>query len=155
AGNADKFYIATDSGKWYWDNGTVWVLLALSQTMIVPMINQAGATLAVGDLVVVDQVSSTVAAVASSSTVDDRRIAGVVVIGGPAATQVMIATDGYVGAVNVASAVAKGAFLHQSATVRRAESVGYQSPGAFGFSLTSIAAAGSIPVLIRGCSGGG
>jgi hypothetical protein len=152
---ANKIYWATDTGHWWLDSGSAWTLLAMAQTTIVPFTNVSGVTLATGDLVVVDTVSATAATVTSSTTPDDNKVAGVVIVGGANGAVVMVATGGYVGTVSVASAVAKGAFLHQSATARRAEASQFQTGGTFGFALAAVAGAGTVPALIKGGGGGG
>src|SRR5215472_1507823 len=152
---ANKIYWATDTGRWYLDSGTAWTLLAMAQTTIVPFTNVSGVTLATGDLVTVDTVSGTAATVTSSATSDDQKVAGVVVIGGNNGAVVYVATGGYVGVCAVASAVTKGAFLHQSTTARRAEGQQFQTGGTFGMALAAAAGAGTIPALIKGGGGGG
>src|SRR5499427_8499767 len=152
---ANKIYWATDTGRWYLDSGTAWTLLAMAQTTIVPFTNVSGVTLATGDLVTVDTVSATAATVTSSTTSDDQKVAGVVIVGAANGAVVMVATGGYVGVCAVASAVTKGAFLHQSTTARRAEVQQFQTGGTFGMALAAAAGAGTIPALIKGGGGGG
>ena len=152
---ANKVYWATDTGHWWLDTGSAWTLLAMAQTTIVPFTNVSGTTLATGDLVTVDTASATAATVTSSTTSDDQKVAGVVVVGGNNGQIVFVATGGYVGVCAVASAVTKGAFLHQSTTARRAEAQQFQTGGTFGMALAAVAGAGTIPALIKGGGGGG
>lgn len=154
-GQLDRIYIASDTGRWWRDTGSAWELLAMSSSVIVPFTNVAGSVLATGDVVVVDQVSATAAAVLGSTTADDIRVAGVVMVGGANNTTVMVATAGYVGVVNTVGAVAKGSFLHQSTTARRGEGVGGPTAGTFGMALSATPVTGQVQALLKGGGGGG
>jgi len=153
-GSVDRIYIASDTGRWWRDNGTGWDLLAMAQTVIVPFTNVAGSIMSTGDLVVIDQVSATAAAVTGSNTPDDIRVAGVVMVGGANNSIVMVATAGYVGAVSVVGAVTKGSFLHQGSTARRGEAVGGPTAGSFGNALSATPVSGQVQALLKGGGGG-
>jgi len=101
--------------------------------------NNSGGALAAGDVVAID---STDEYVTTSTTLGERDIAGIVLIGGANGAVVYVATAGVV-TVNVTGAVARGEWLRQSTSAKLAQGDEQGSAGGFGIAVTAAAGPGS------------
>jgi hypothetical protein len=93
----------------------------LIKAMSVPLTNQSGGSLAEGDVVVVDAANSN--AVTTTTSLDDTKVAGVVVVGGADKATVYVAVAGFVDTVTVDAQVVNispGDLLYTGTTAKRA-----------------------------------
>lgn len=127
-----------------------WTAVATSAGGVIQLTNKSGSTQVAGTVVIFDKTNSE--AFTTSSTLNDRRVCGVLTedISNNASGQV--AVKGKIITVNVQGNVSIGDWLIQSATTGRASSFGSLPPstGAIGIALTSYSGggAGTVSALV-------